>query len=460
MLITCESCKSKFKLDDSLIKDSGSKVKCSNCQHVFTAYKSSPAEDISPDLDLGEGPSDQFAEEDEESLDFDLFESEGQQEEEDPSLEDFGFEDELGIDAEQTIAEETVIAEEEISAADLGFDEDVTEEGVSEPEDEPVSDELTEEDISLEGLSLEEEAVSEDALPGTEEETEEDISFEDLTLEDEGLGEEVQQAPEEEQEAEESEQDLSFEELSLEDDLPVEESVSKEQLVETAEEPEAPFPEDVPVASLEDGEETEEESQEQVPPVPPREEPVKKRRISVPLLIVLIIVLAGGGAYLGYQLFNSGNIKMPFLESLIGAEKSETIDPGNLHITLLEDTIKGEFDDSKAIGRVFVIKGNIKNDYPGMRNFIRMKGVLYLKDGKIAKDQTVYCANVLSDTELQTTSRQVVKKRLDNRFGDNKSNFRISPGKILPFMFVFHDIPQDLGEFSVEVVGSVPWEMK
>jgi len=449
-------------LDDSLIKDSGSKVRCSNCQHVFTAYKSSSAEDISPDIDLSEGPSDQFAEE---SLDFDLFESEGQQDEEDLSLEDFGFEDEIGIDAEQGIDEETVIHEDEISAADLGFEEEVTEKGVSGPKDktgdEPVSEELIEEDMSLEGLSLEEEDVSEDALPSEEEEAEGKISLEDLTLEDEGLGEEIQQAPEEEQVTEEPDQDLSFEELNLEDDTSMEESVSEEPLLGAEEETEVSFPEGVTVASLEDGEEADEEVQEQeTPPVPPKEELVRKRRISVPLLIVLIVVLAGGGAYIGYQLFNNGNIKIPLLESLTGAGKSETIDPGNLQITLLEDTIKGEFIDNKAFGRVFVIKGKIKNDYPGMRNFIKMKGVLYLKDGKIAKDRTVYCANVLSDNELQAMSRQVVKKRLNNRFGDNKSNFRISPGKILPFMFVFHDIPQDLGEFSVEVVGSVSGKMK
>ena len=38
MIITCEACSTQFVLDDALIKPEGSKVKCSKCQHIFTAF--------------------------------------------------------------------------------------------------------------------------------------------------------------------------------------------------------------------------------------------------------------------------------------------------------------------------------------------------------------------------------------------------------------------------------------
>ncbi len=38
MIINCEKCASKFNLDDNLIKESGSKVRCSVCRNVFTVY--------------------------------------------------------------------------------------------------------------------------------------------------------------------------------------------------------------------------------------------------------------------------------------------------------------------------------------------------------------------------------------------------------------------------------------
>jgi predicted Zn finger-like uncharacterized protein len=38
MIIECENCKSKFKLDEGLLRDEGTKVRCSQCKHVFKAY--------------------------------------------------------------------------------------------------------------------------------------------------------------------------------------------------------------------------------------------------------------------------------------------------------------------------------------------------------------------------------------------------------------------------------------
>lgn len=35
MIVACEQCESRFRLDDSLLKDEGSKVRCSRCGHVF-----------------------------------------------------------------------------------------------------------------------------------------------------------------------------------------------------------------------------------------------------------------------------------------------------------------------------------------------------------------------------------------------------------------------------------------
>ena len=35
MIITCESCKTRFRLDPRLIKGLSTKVRCSRCQHVF-----------------------------------------------------------------------------------------------------------------------------------------------------------------------------------------------------------------------------------------------------------------------------------------------------------------------------------------------------------------------------------------------------------------------------------------
>jgi hypothetical protein len=217
------------------------------------------------------------------------------------------------------------------------------------------------------------------------------------------------------------------------------------------------MPEAVPVASLEEAEEMEEQEEEPVsvpPPVAQQETP-SKRRISMPFMVLLVLVLVGGGAYGAYTVLESLDIKIPFLESLKGAATSSTRDPGNMHASLLEGHISGEFVESKSAGRLFVIKGKLRNDYREARNFIRVKGVLYLQDGKVAQDRIVYCGNVLSNTDLQVLDKATIKQKLGNRFGADKSNFEVPSGKVLPFMVVFSDIPHHVGEFSVEVVDSV-----
>ncbi len=42
MVIQCESCRTEFNLDESLLKEEGTKVRCSRCRHVFSAYPSAP----------------------------------------------------------------------------------------------------------------------------------------------------------------------------------------------------------------------------------------------------------------------------------------------------------------------------------------------------------------------------------------------------------------------------------
>ena len=44
MIITCEECDTSFNLDEKVVKPSGSKVRCSQCRHVFVAYPPSAAE--------------------------------------------------------------------------------------------------------------------------------------------------------------------------------------------------------------------------------------------------------------------------------------------------------------------------------------------------------------------------------------------------------------------------------
>ncbi len=69
MIIECEKCHVKYNLDENLLKETGSKVRCSRCKHVFTAF---PPE---RELQIEEAPAEGL-EETEESAAEEIFKQE------------------------------------------------------------------------------------------------------------------------------------------------------------------------------------------------------------------------------------------------------------------------------------------------------------------------------------------------------------------------------------------------
>jgi len=108
MIIECEKCHAKFNLDESLLKETGSKVRCSSCKHVFTVF---PPEE---ELQIEEAPADELADTGE------------------IAAEEISKEMDLLSDLEKTIAqeveeeigeEEVEIGEEEQEIEQISFDE-------------------------------------------------------------------------------------------------------------------------------------------------------------------------------------------------------------------------------------------------------------------------------------------------------------------------------------------------
>jgi len=179
-----------------------------------------------------------------------------------------------------------------------------------------------------------------------------------------------------------------------------------------------------------------------------------KKRISKPILALLIIALLAGGLYGTYVLLDYMKIEIPFVSDYLKPKPSDPA--GNLKIETLD--IESKFVASSKAGKLFVITGRIKNGYSSSRRTVKIKGKLFTKGKTLSKTETFFCGNVLSDMELSNMEFAAIKKRLSNSLGDNKSNTGIKPGQELPFMIVFSDLPDDLEEFAIEVVGSISEE--
>jgi len=60
----------------------------------------------------------------------------------------------------------------------------------------------------------------------------------------------------------------------------------------------------------------------------------------------------------------------------------------------------------------------------------------------------------LTDSDLAQMDLTAINKRLQNRFGNNRSNIKVKAGKTLPFLIVFSKLPANLDEYTVEVSES------
>jgi hypothetical protein len=199
------------------------------------------------------------------------------------------------------------------------------------------------------------------------------------------------------------------------------------------------------------------------PRKPPRVSPKviepSKKTIGTPVMIFVVVGLLAAGAFGAFGLLKSFNIRIPFVESLMGIDQEVTsVDPGNLHIALPDRFITSQYVTNENIGRLFVIRGKVRNNYDGPRNFIVVKAALFGKDGQKLQKKTAYCGGVLSVKELETLGQATIAAKMANKFGDERSNFGIPPGKEIPFLVLFTDVPPNLGEFTVEVASSLPGE--
>ncbi|MEE9567605.1 MAG: zinc-ribbon domain-containing protein, partial [Desulfobacteria bacterium] len=153
MIVTCEKCNTSFDLDDDMIQESGSEVKCSECEHVFTAYKPAPVEEPEPSPELeGDAADFPLAEElAEEEFDIEALDLEEETEAEGPA------ETEVAAAAGETPKPVEEAAEEELDFEAIGLEEETEAEGPVETEEEAAAgetpapvEEAAEEEFDLE----------------------------------------------------------------------------------------------------------------------------------------------------------------------------------------------------------------------------------------------------------------------------------------------------------------------
>lgn len=195
-------------------------------------------------------------------------------------------------------------------------------------------------------------------------------------------------------------------------------------------------------------------------PVPQQEEVIppsslttrKKRGSLFPLFVIigailLIVALVGSGVYFfgGPKAFS--RVGLGFLVEWYGQKGGEE---GEVALR----NVKAEYVVSKEAGELFVVRGEAVNNYKKPRASIQVKVTLLGSGGSSLKAKTAFCGNPLSNEQLTGLPLAKIEEIMNNQFGDSLANLGVKPGNAIPFVVVINDIPKEAIDYSVQVSGS------
>jgi len=187
--------------------------------------------------------------------------------------------------------------------------------------------------------------------------------------------------------------------------------------------------------------------------IPPSSLTTRKKRGSLfPLFVIigaimLLVALVGSGVYFfgGPKVFSK--VGLGFLVEWYGQKGSEEGD-------IVIRNVKAEYVVSKEAGELFVVRGEALNNYKKPRASIQVKVALLGSGGSTIKAKTAFCGNPLSNEQLTSLPFAKIEEVMNNQFGDSLANLGVKPGNAIPFVLVMNEIPKEAIDYSVQVSGS------
>jgi predicted Zn finger-like uncharacterized protein len=137
--------------------------------------------------------------------------------------------------------------------------------------------------------------------------------------------------------------------------------------------------------------------------------------------------------------------------SMFSGDKTTTAhDAGRISLSEVDAT----FVKNKLTGDLLVISGEAINEFNKPRAAIQIKGMVYGADGQVVASKTAFCGNPLTEEQLSTMSLDKIEAAMANQFGDSLANMEVAPGKAIPFVIVIAKSPADAKDYGVEAAGS------
>ncbi|MGB7631115.1 MAG: DUF3426 domain-containing protein [Candidatus Deferrimicrobium sp.] len=181
----------------------------------------------------------------------------------------------------------------------------------------------------------------------------------------------------------------------------------------------------------------------------PEPEVPRPRSSAVPAVAAVLAVLLAAGGYLGFTKTGRKTLEgaVPGIAALWGGKPAAPTAPKYD----LRNVI-GYYESGSASPRILVIKGQVANLSKVEKSGIRVQATLLDNTDAVLVQQAVFAGNVLSGEVIRKGDRSTLSKALGNRFGEGLANMSVAPGRAIPFMVLFFDAPANMDSYKLEAM--------
>lgn len=442
MIIQCEQCQTKFRLDDSRIKDTGVKVRCAKCRHVFTVRKEQPQAaqpvdfgallDQTPSYADQPPPSEPLAQ----NQEFSLPDTAAEQQDETliapPSVQSVSVSD-LDFSAFESRAEEPFAPEPPKAEFTFEAQEPPADMTLVSTEPNP----FTSQDIDFGTVDFGA------APPPTDTDSPPPLPAEQVAF----------AAPAGDTDQPADSHEFTFGEPETPPPAEPEPAIAEPAPQPAPQPPPVEPPPVIPV-SVSQPEiqpspvppQPAKPAVEQIPPAPAEDElpplsiPSRRKDSSLlkVLMVLLLVAILGALGYYGKDYYQKLMPKP--------AEETGKIILRSVNSSYVKNTVTGS--------ELLVISGEAVNGFTAPRAALQVKGMIYGDKDQILVSKNAYCGNPLSAEQLAGMPLDAIEAAMANQLGSGLTNLEVAPGKAIPFTVVITTLPAGAKDFGVEPAGS------
>lgn len=175
--------------------------------------------------------------------------------------------------------------------------------------------------------------------------------------------------------------------------------------------------------------------------------PVRKEKKGSSLFLwlglLLFLVVLGGSGYWYYIQFPSGS-KKPQLSDEELAQRVSMLTMRN---------VRQYYVQNEKVGKVCVIVGDVRNEFPQPKALIRVEAAIYDKSRKPLAVKQQLAGSQLSLFQLQVLGEKELESFLQSSTDIYIRNSNVPSGGEVPFMVLFYAPSEEVAEFGVRIVG-------